>query len=489
MECGFDVTFASELDQRFQCPICLLALRNPVQTACGHRFCSSCIKKTIPYRNTVLTCPVDKTYTKVNQMFQDLATEREILSLQVMCTNVLDDCIWRGELRALENHRLVCEVEQLLCANGCATKIKRMDVDVHEGHCTHRMVQCSYCPEKVILYRLKEHKDTCPKLPVACTLCCTILPREDLQKHQEPNGGQCTKTIIACPYKDIGCRFETERQLMAEHLHKSEIVQEHLNLALQRIVKMDRTVQDLSKTLANVEEKDLSLIPMLMQNDKKHKTATSELRERNVTGKLHWKIKLNEMRRCSSYTSPAFYTGCPGYKVQLTLDMEGPREGGFKYTKLTLALLPGDYDHQVIFPFNGTCIVTLFDQVKCHPQQKTHHVNQLVVREVPRNSSGSCTYVDRIYKRDLAKYVKCADLVGSNSRYLRNNCLHIEAVVIHSYYPAEGTFVQGCICTGLMPHGLEMAVTPKRPITTYSDASTQAQSAQIMQLSAISIGN
>lgn len=41
---------------------------------------------------------------------------------------------------------------------------------------------------------------------------------------------------------------------MVEHLHKSEIVQEHLNLALQRIVKMDRTVQDLSKTLANLEE-------------------------------------------------------------------------------------------------------------------------------------------------------------------------------------------------------------------------------------------
>ncbi|CAG5117106.1 unnamed protein product [Candidula unifasciata] len=328
-------------------------------------------------------------------MFPDLATEREILSLRVQCVNVMEECAWTGDLRELENHRKVCQMEQLLCNNGCTMSIKRKDVNHHEESCSHRLVKCPYCPAKVVLYLLK-----------------------------------------------------TERHLMAEHLHQTEIVQQHLNLALQRIVKMDRTVQNLSNTVTNLEENNLSVIPMLLQNDKKHTQAASELRERNITGRLHWKLKLSQHRRSSSYSSPAFYTGCPGYKVQLILDMEGPREGSVKYTKLSLALLPGDYDYQVVFPFNGTCMVKLFDQ-----------------------------------------FMKCADLVGSHSRYSKNGYLHFEATVVHSYYPQDGSFNQGCVCSALMPHGLDMAVTPKRPIASYSDSTTHAQSAQIMQLSAISIGN
>ena len=39
----FDFLFEDELSQEQKCPICLLAMRNPVQTKCGHRFCESCL--------------------------------------------------------------------------------------------------------------------------------------------------------------------------------------------------------------------------------------------------------------------------------------------------------------------------------------------------------------------------------------------------------------------------------------------------------------
>ena len=42
---GFDFVFVSELSQEQKCPICLLAMRDPVQTECGHRFCGSCLLK------------------------------------------------------------------------------------------------------------------------------------------------------------------------------------------------------------------------------------------------------------------------------------------------------------------------------------------------------------------------------------------------------------------------------------------------------------
>ena len=41
---GYDNEFASPLPQEYECPICHLAFREPVQIEeCGHRFCQSCL--------------------------------------------------------------------------------------------------------------------------------------------------------------------------------------------------------------------------------------------------------------------------------------------------------------------------------------------------------------------------------------------------------------------------------------------------------------
>ena len=43
---GFDEAFLNALPNDFKCPVCHLALRQPVQTEeCGHRFCESCFYK------------------------------------------------------------------------------------------------------------------------------------------------------------------------------------------------------------------------------------------------------------------------------------------------------------------------------------------------------------------------------------------------------------------------------------------------------------
>lgn len=46
---GYDVEFDPPLESKYECPICLMALREAVQTPCGHRFCKACIIKSIRY--------------------------------------------------------------------------------------------------------------------------------------------------------------------------------------------------------------------------------------------------------------------------------------------------------------------------------------------------------------------------------------------------------------------------------------------------------
>lgn len=40
---GYDFVFVDELSLGQTCSVCLVAMRDPVQTTCGHRFCEDCL--------------------------------------------------------------------------------------------------------------------------------------------------------------------------------------------------------------------------------------------------------------------------------------------------------------------------------------------------------------------------------------------------------------------------------------------------------------
>ena len=53
---GHDFVFVDELSLGQKCPICLVAMCNPVQTVCGHRFCESCLLGTFRYFRLLHLC-------------------------------------------------------------------------------------------------------------------------------------------------------------------------------------------------------------------------------------------------------------------------------------------------------------------------------------------------------------------------------------------------------------------------------------------------
>jgi hypothetical protein len=63
---GYDADFDPPLEKRLECPICLLAQRDPMQTPCGHRFCGPCLHRAIHV--TGPKCPVDNQRIRVTQV-------------------------------------------------------------------------------------------------------------------------------------------------------------------------------------------------------------------------------------------------------------------------------------------------------------------------------------------------------------------------------------------------------------------------------------
>ena len=55
---GYEAKFVHPLLKRHECPICLFAMRNPVQTECGHLFCKGCLDPVLKQRRPI--CPLDK---------------------------------------------------------------------------------------------------------------------------------------------------------------------------------------------------------------------------------------------------------------------------------------------------------------------------------------------------------------------------------------------------------------------------------------------
>ena len=97
---GYEVKFVNVLLKRHECPICLFAMRTPVQTECGHLFCKECLEPVLKRKRPI--CPIDKEEIHQDSIFPDNACRREILNLDVYCKFAGSGCEWVGPLKNLE---------------------------------------------------------------------------------------------------------------------------------------------------------------------------------------------------------------------------------------------------------------------------------------------------------------------------------------------------------------------------------------------------
>ena len=212
---GYDYKFAEQfvstpLDRYF-CVICQHPSREPqLSVCCGHVFCKSCICK------VKAPCPMCRNENFVT--FPNKQLDREIKSLDVLCTNIDKGCMWRGKLGEVGSHlgnNGGCQFEEVECTNKCGESMQRRYHHTHiETECPRREVNCQYCHEMgEHKFIAGQHKEECPRFPIPCPNKCEVefVPREDMEKHRV----ECQLEVITCSNE---CGEKLKRRDLTSHV-------------------------------------------------------------------------------------------------------------------------------------------------------------------------------------------------------------------------------------------------------------------------------
>ncbi|XP_065667324.1 TNF receptor-associated factor 6-A isoform X3 [Hydra vulgaris] len=260
---GYYADFLHELSDEHECPVCKMALREPILTLCGHRLCLSCSEEMRKRNNGVLLCPLDNTNLNSEKTFPDRAIERAILQLKVRCNNFSKHCQWTGELKAINNHLTSCEYEEVRCPYiQCSTSLLRKELNDHiETQCIYRFITCQHCNEKIQFCEKQNHVEICECQPLYCLNRCGMkMLRKEMSSHITDI---CANTIIPCQYSNIGCNFKGMRK--ERHTHANSSTQNHLSMAISKVFALENKITLIEKEM---ETKMTVLKNEMMENIK-----------------------------------------------------------------------------------------------------------------------------------------------------------------------------------------------------------------------------
>ncbi|XP_065918820.1 TNF receptor-associated factor 4-like [Dysidea avara] len=211
---GYEYHFVATPGDWLMCNICHYPSRDPyLSGCCGHTFCKSCLdgaKKATTISDACPICRNEEFATMPNKQ-----ADRTVRSLHVFCTNKEKGCDWQGEVNNIVSHVTKsdgCQFEEVICTNGCGMCVQRQYLSSHvEDECVCCMVDCQYCHITGEHQFIEgEHKDQCPKFPIACPNKCEIdnIPREDIDEHRK-----------MCPLEEVTCPNDCETTLQRQYIH------------------------------------------------------------------------------------------------------------------------------------------------------------------------------------------------------------------------------------------------------------------------------
>lgn len=333
VDCGYNYEFVDPVPDECICTICHHIQREPYQViCCGKIYCKSCLEK---HRKTTMKCPCCPASLEGDdngiKFFPDKNTSIKINHLKIFCRNKGRGCKWSGYLEAFPEHKEECPNEMVYCTNNredssskCCTEVQRCDLNRHmTKQCEYRIVQCQYCDDRGIYKHIQGyHLDRCSNVKVNCENegCDGKVERGLMATHLN----KCPKKIIACQYWHAGCNERFIRENTEEH--NQQFIQQHLDNAMRRLSEM-------SDTIAHTHiQKSLDY----------HVTKAA----------------------IGAPIAQMFYSPRTNCKFALKIE-EGESEA---ILVVSVAVMPGRYDHALEWPVKGEVTITVLNQKKdeCH---------------------------------------------------------------------------------------------------------------------------
>ncbi|TMW53021.1 hypothetical protein DOY81_001884 [Sarcophaga bullata] len=320
----------TEPEARYECAICMNWLKEPVLTACGHRFCNSCLDAWL--RNKGQFCPFcNNKLIYEKDIFPDKFTKREIGQIKLKCNNSKLGCDFVSSPLDMEHHRYVCRY--------------RSEEKQAEEKCPFASIKCDFVgrPETNALeMHLKEDMPHHLQLMLRAMQNTAInswnpqkTPRGQAQTNghngKEASNGAGGALPPPPQYANGG-----EEQLIEAMCQRIVVLE-------QRTREQDVKIENLTKQLASTRSQ--------LEVHNSHGTIVWEIKDfHNLVEYLRLDVN-NLVYSHECYTSPYGYKFCARLNIQ-------PKN--LNVLKLHVHLMQSENDIHLKWPFNGRIQFCMF---------------------------------------------------------------------------------------------------------------------------------
>ncbi|XP_057326049.1 TNF receptor-associated factor 6-A [Microplitis mediator] len=306
---------------RFECPICLSWLQDPVLTSCGHKFCYNCIHNWLKREGA--RCPIDSQVLEENKdIFRDHYTSREISQQQINCLYENFGCDMKLSPLSMQSHVINCIHKKNFKSNGIV------------GNST----VVNECVENF------EEKDSCnTQVDEDNNNCLSKI--EDRLSSIKMKTEETNDTFIGSTPLNS---YSNNGNLDCENIKDWKRLTKNL---YERIVTLEQSNQELNITIKNQSAVITSLQEVINMKEQ-------EISSNNRHGIFIWKInlfqeKLKEMQSTplKMFYSSEFYTHPNGYKICARVNISSKNS---EFLSIVIHMMQSDNNDFLDWPFEGT---------------------------------------------------------------------------------------------------------------------------------------
>ncbi|KAM9324250.1 TNF receptor-associated factor 1 [Gastrophryne carolinensis] len=387
---------------KYLCCNCNNVLKKAQQTLCGHRYCMPCLAWIVRNKKSPI-CPKcqqedpdslsEESYLSEERAFCDAAINKEIAELRVHC--VMPGCHWSGLLGNYEKHKC----EQGSSADLTMGKMEAVPQGQHSDRdcrdrCCFSSLGCNYQGSKK---KIAEHEKTSAAMHLSLALPILLQLKDSLSPSAIMDNGLHARPPAVRSRSSNLHNGAVNGQIAIDSGGQSRSAGEELHARLALLEARSQVFENIITVLnREVESANIRLAAALQQNAEQQQrvkaceqqisnlcctlaqkeSALNELQvhlmylqQTSYDGIFLWKISnLNQKcqdamtGRAVSLYSPAFYTARYGYKACLRIYLNGDGAGKGTHVSLFFAVMKGEYDALLPWPFSHKVTFILLDQ-------------------------------------------------------------------------------------------------------------------------------